>query len=653
MNGTPRLLGGRYEVGDLIGRGGMAEVHAGHDTRLGRTVAIKMLRSDLARDPAFLARFRREAQSAAGLNHPAIVAVYDSGEDSAVESGGARVAVPYIVMELVEGRTLREVLNEQTAMDPGEAASLTEGILAALDYSHRMGIVHRDIKPANVMLTDRGDVKVMDFGIARAVADTAATMTQTQSVVGTAQYLSPEQAQGTTVDARSDLYSTGCLLYELLTGRTPFVGDSPVSIAYQHVGEPPQPPSLHRPEISPALDAVVLHALVKDREARYQDAGMFEADVQAARTGHPISTAARGTAAGSEATRAVSHGGDATMALSTAAATQAVGRGNGNGAGGGPGGDGPGGPFASGHTADLPIVGRDPDDDQRRRHGASYVLLTLAVVAALVLVGLAGKALMGDNTPPVQTTPVPNVVDMTRDQAITKLKAAGFTPVVSTRTDNSAENTVFDQDPPAGERRPADAQVTIVVSSGPGQVELPDLRNFSEAAAREALRSQGLTVRDTRTVDDPDVDKGNVVRTSPAAHSTVAEGSSVVLDISSGKVEVPDVVDKDWSEAKNILADARLRTETKFQESDQPENTVLAQTRAGDKVDVGTLITLTVAQPIPPKPTPTPTPTPTETATPTPTETQTPTETPSATPSGTPSPTPTGSPSASPTTTSR
>ena len=209
VNGTPRLLGGRYEVGHLIGRGGMAEVHAGHDTRLGRTVAIKMLRSDLARDPAFLARFRREAQSAAGLNHPAIVAVYDSGEDSAVESGGARVAVPYIVMELVEGRTLREVLNEQTAMDPGEAAALTEGILAALDYSHRMGIVHRDIKPANVMLTDRGDVKVMDFGIARAVADTAATMTQTQSVVGTAQYLSPEQSQGTTVDSRSDLYSTG------------------------------------------------------------------------------------------------------------------------------------------------------------------------------------------------------------------------------------------------------------------------------------------------------------------------------------------------------------------------------------------------------------------------------------------------------------
>ncbi|HYO19465.1 MAG TPA: protein kinase, partial [Dermatophilaceae bacterium] len=242
MNSATRLLGGRYQVGALLGRGGMAEVHEGHDTRLGRTVAIKMLRSDLARDPSFLARFRREAQSAAGLNHPAIVAVYDSGEDEDVDSHGGTVALPYIVMEYVEGRTLREILNETTVMEAGEAARVTEGILDALSYSHRMGIVHRDIKPANVMLTPSGDVKVMDFGIARAIADTAATMTQTQSVIGTAQYLSPEQAQGKQVDARSDLYSTGCLLYELLTGRTPFVGDSPVSIAYQHVGQAPQPP---------------------------------------------------------------------------------------------------------------------------------------------------------------------------------------------------------------------------------------------------------------------------------------------------------------------------------------------------------------------------------------------------------------------------
>ncbi len=281
----PNLLGGRYEVGRLLGRGGMAEVHLGYDTRLSRPVAIKMLRSDLARDTSFLNRFRREAQSAAGLNHAAIVAVYDSGEDHALQAGGASQPVPYIVMEYVEGRTLRELLNERSPLDPGEAARITEGILDALAYSHRMGIVHRDIKPANVMIGARGEIKVMDFGIARAVADANATMTQTQAVIGTAQYLSPEQAQGHSVDARSDLYSTGCLLFELLTGRPPFKGDSPVAIAYQHVGEAPPRPSAFNPRVSPALDAVVLHSLAKDREARYQDATAFRADLQAARLG--------------------------------------------------------------------------------------------------------------------------------------------------------------------------------------------------------------------------------------------------------------------------------------------------------------------------------------------------------------------------------
>ena len=285
-------------------------------------------------------------------------------------------------------------------------------------------------------------------------------------------------------------------------------------------------------------------------------------------------------------------------------------------------------------------MGHDPEEDPRKRHGASYVLLTLAVIAALVLVGLAGKALMGNGTPVAQTTAVPNVVDMTRDDAIAKLKAAGFSPVVSTRTDTSAKNTVFDQDPPAGERRPADSQVTIVVSSGPGKVELPDLRTFSEAAAREALRSQGLTVSDTKTVDDPDVDKGDVVRTSPAAHSTVEEGSAVVLEVSSGKVEVPDVVDKDWSEAKTVLADAGLRTATTFAPSDRPENTVLDQTHAGDKVAVGTVITLTVAQPVAAHADPDVHPRPPRRARPRPT----PTQTPSSTPTGTPSTTPTGIP---------
>ena len=288
MSGTypgaeqPRRLGGRYELGAVLGRGGMAEVFMARDTRLGRTVAVKTLRADLSRDPTFQARFRREAQSAASLNHPAIVAIYDTGED--FENG---VSVPYIVMEYADGSTLRDLLHSGRRLLPERALEITAGVLQALDYSHRNGIIHRDIKPANIMLTRSGTVKVMDFGIARAMADNGMTMTQTAAVIGTAQYLSPEQAKGETVDARSDLYSTGCLMYELLTGRPPFVGDSPVAVAYQHVREEPQPPSSYDPEVSPAIDAVVLKSLAKSADQRYQSATEMRADIERVLDGRP------------------------------------------------------------------------------------------------------------------------------------------------------------------------------------------------------------------------------------------------------------------------------------------------------------------------------------------------------------------------------
>ena len=274
------LLGGRYLVGEMIGTGGMADVYVAQDERLARQVAVKILRSDLAKDPSFVARFRKEAFAAAGLNHPGIVAVYDSGEDPA----------PYIVMELISGHTLRELIHRGERIPLDRALEIGEGILAALEYSHERGIVHRDIKPANIMITEMGDVKVMDFGIARAMDDFGATLTSTWNIVGTAQYLSPEQAMGDTADARSDIYSTGCLLFEVLTGRPPFTGDTPVSIAYQHVsGELPKPSSI-QPSLPPDIDVLLSVALAKKPQDRYQSAGLMLDDLHRVRTGQAVTT---------------------------------------------------------------------------------------------------------------------------------------------------------------------------------------------------------------------------------------------------------------------------------------------------------------------------------------------------------------------------
>lgn len=276
------LLGGRYKLGQMIGTGGMADVYIAKDTRLARQVAVKILRSDLARDPSFVARFRKEALAAAGLNHPGIVAVYDSGEEPA----------PYIVMELISGHTLRELIHNGERIPLNRALEIGEGILAALEYSHERGIVHRDIKPANIMITDQGDVKVMDFGIARALADLGATLTSTWNIVGTAQYLSPEQALGETADLRSDIYSTGCLLYEVLTGQPPFTGETPVSIAYQHVSGNLVTPSLLAPELPAGVDVILSVALAKKPEERYQSAGLMLDDLFKVGAGQALTTVA-------------------------------------------------------------------------------------------------------------------------------------------------------------------------------------------------------------------------------------------------------------------------------------------------------------------------------------------------------------------------
>jgi len=619
MAEAPKLLGGRYEVGRLIGRGGMAEVHLGHDMRLDREVAIKMLRSDLARDPSFITRFRREATSAAGLNHAAIVAVYDSGEDHSVESGGADVAVPFIVMEYVEGRTLRDVLNEKGKVEPAEAARITEGVLDALAYSHRKGIVHRDIKPANVMLGNDGSVKVMDFGIARAIADSNATMTQTQAVIGTAQYLSPEQAQGQAVDHRSDLYSTGCMLFELLTGRPPFVGDTPVSIAYQHVGESPVPPSRLIGGITPELDAVVLHSLGKDRDARYQDAVSFRSDLRSVRLGWPISAEAMGAVEGAAV------GG----ALGVGAGAAAVGAGRGDVA-----------------TEQMGAIGAEPTevytpvtsppdptpqpdpvldaypsraDVREERRSGRAIWITVAVVVILGLLGLGLKTYLDKQAAARNMVAVPSVVTKPEQVATSDLTKAGLRYTVSREASDTADaGTVIAQDPAAGTSVEKNSVVALTVSSGPNNVGVPDLEGKTVDQATQILEAAKLKVGKVTEVDNSTLDKGQVISTSPAADSLVAPGTLISLNVSSGKVTVPNVVGMIQNDALSTLAQAGLVPKTDYKEqAGVQEGTVISQTPAKGTADRGSTVTIVVAQ----APTSTPTPTPTDSSSPSPSPT--------------------------------
>ena len=560
----PQQLGGRYEIGDLLGRGGMAEVHIGRDSRLGRVVAVKMLRPDLARDPSFQARFRREAHSAASLNHPAVVAVYDTGEDQFAGN-----PVPYIVMEYVEGSTLRDLLASGRRLMPERALEIVDGVLAALAYSHAHGIVHRDIKPANVMLTRAGDVKVMDFGIARAVADQSATMTATSAVIGTAQYLSPEQARGETVDARSDLYSTGCLLYELLTGRPPFVGDSPVSVAYQHVREEPLPPSSIDPDVPPAVDAIVMRALTKDREARYQNADEMRADIGRALAGRDVA---------------------APTAVVAAAATQRV---------------------APPPTSTLPVL---PDQDQMPDNKAgralAYALLAAAVIAVFVIAAVLGKSLFDSNNP--ESVPVPNVKGMTQAAAEKELTALGFkvTPEEA-NNDTQPKGNVFDQSPEANVQLKAGQTVTIKVSLGVAEVVVPNLVGLSVDTATRQLSDAGLELGNPKYVAS-DQTRNLITKSTPKAGKTVAKGSTVDVEVASGQNTVPDVTGKGNTEAASILENAGFTPrEMPRETTDAKPGTVVDQTPAGKKLArLGSTVTIFVAQ----APTETPSPTPTDTA---------------------------------------
>jgi serine/threonine-protein kinase len=581
VNESPRVLGNRYEVGDLLGRGGMAEVHLGRDTRLGRTVAIKLLRVDLARDPTFQARFRREAQSAASLNHPAIVAVYDTGEEQIVDAHGGVVALPYIVMEYVEGKTLRDLLVDGNPIDIGYALDITAGVLSALEYSHRAGIVHRDIKPGNVMIGPDHEIKVMDFGIARAMADATATMTQTQAVIGTAQYLSPEQARGETVDSRSDLYSAGCLLFELITGRPPFVAESPVAVAYQHVREEPRAPSTYNHQIPDSVDRVVLHSLAKDREHRYQSAAEFRADVEAARQGRRVSAVAAN--ASNAATEYLPSSSPGTQVMAGEYGSML-----------------PGGP----PEEDLDYGYDDRRDNRKKRSPAwGYVLLAGAVVLVFGLIFFGVSQLIGGSEG--QKVTVPNVQGMPQEQAETALDDLGLVPATTQTPSKTVEKgRVISQDPGSGVLVAQNSTVDLVVSSGPDTVVIPDLSGKTENEATNALTDLGLTVGRITEQSDPSVAKDVVIKTSPVSGTNVDKGSSVDLYISNGQVEVPDVVGLSLQEATQRLADMGLEIATNFESSSEPVNTVIDQDYRNARVDQGSTVTVTVSEGLDPTPDP-------------------------------------------------
>lgn len=609
MNDDPKILAGRYEVGDLIGRGGMAEVHVGYDTRLGRTVAIKILRADLARDPSFQTRFRREAQAAAGLNHPSIVAVYDTGEDTIVGASGQPQAVPFIVMEYVEGHTVREILKGDVAAPIDEAVEITAGVLAALDYSHHAGLVHRDIKPANIMLTPTGAVKVMDFGIARALADAGQTMTQTQAVVGTAQYLSPEQARGEHVDARSDLYSTGCVLFELLTGRPPFVGDSPVSVAYQHVREPAPQPSQFASDVPAELDKVVLRALAKNRDERYSSAQEFLADLRAVIAGDAVAPSTGAIALGSAAF------GAGVAGVAAAGAAAAAGRPE-TGATEimpeqtGPGQTAvmPGGPWANVAPAPVPpgtgsvaVADEVDPDEARRKKIMQWSILAAAIIAAALLIGALSMLTRGgpatEPSPSASAVAIPVLEGMTEAEATRQLEDLGLVPSVETEASDTIEKDLVTRtDPPSGQQLPEGSSIVLYLSAGPDVVIVPDVRGLTEEQAIRELEDAGLRVTRTDTTDDGGIDQGRAVETNPAANEEVANDSTITLFLSSGKVDLPDLTGLTESEARSAVTDLGLIPQVTYQEFPQgPYGEVESQSPSPSRVDNGTTVTLTVS----------------------------------------------------------
>ncbi|MCY7343920.1 MAG: Stk1 family PASTA domain-containing Ser/Thr kinase [Pseudonocardia sp.] len=561
---TPRLLSERYELGGVLGYGGMSEVHRGLDTRLGRDVAIKVLRADLARDPQFQMRFRREAQNAAALNHPAIVAVYDTGVVQG-ESG----SLPYIVMEYVDGQTLREIVTTTGPMTQERVIEVMADVCAALDFSHRHKIIHRDVKPANIMINRAGSVKVMDFGIARALGE-GQNVTQTAAVIGTAQYLSPEQARGEAVDARSDVYAAGCVLFELLTGEPPFTGDSPVAVAYQHVREDPKHPSDVNPAIPAALDAVVLKALSKNPINRYQSAAEMRTDLVRVRSGQaPMAPV-------------IMSEDERTAMYAVAPTTGATRRING----------------ARHAVAPAPAHDDYYEDEPPRRTGR-IVAMALAVLLALGVVGFVAFQIYRP-APSALPVEVPQLVDVDIQQARNQLIGLGLKaeerPVESAL---AQKDRVVSATPPA--KSPVQKGTTIVleVGTGPATAAVPALTGKTVSEATALLTERGLTLGQQTTEETSDAAKvDKILRSTPAAGEDAPGGSAVavVVGIEQTTAEVPDVAGQSEDAAKARLEQAGFTVERQQVDSDDDPGTVLGTNpEAGTDVRKGSAVKLQIS----------------------------------------------------------
>ena len=612
---VPDTVDNRYKVLEVIGTGAMATVYAAEDTRLGRKVALKILRPEQAQDDTFRARFKREAEAVASLNNPAIVAVYDTGSYNPSQDGGESAsseegtAIPYIVMEYVEGHTLRSILSRGGHLPVRDALGYSEQLLGALQYSHSMGIIHRDIKPANIMVLERtsediakgqpGQIKVMDFGISRAIEEAGEALTKANVVMGSARYMSPEQVSGKEVDARSDLYSAACVIYEMIAGRSPFDAESNVDLAAKHLSDAPEPPSKFTPlEVPAGLDAVILKGLAKNPDERYQSAAEFaQALVSVVRPGEEtvVQDAAMTTAFVPSATTA-SLGED--YAPYTTSITEAsVEDGGLNGF------------FEYEDDEELYEDEEYAEYDESSPRKRAWVRFLVGTLIAALLVFSVGSVLYYQNKlNEVPQVSVPAVVNVSRDDADNQLRNLGF--VLDYRTaysDNIKKGDVISVEPGVGSKVNKGSTVTVTVSSGPEKVKLPDnLQGQSEAYVRNALKDLGLVDGRVSTVESASVPAGMVVELSPEKGSTddkgaqtVEAGSTVNIVLSSGKVKVPSLVGltKDQAIAALTAQDVLLNTNIEtVQTNERPAGTVISQSSAaGTLVAQNSTVTIRVA----------------------------------------------------------